>query len=247
VWFKTPSLKGLPYDPALVAWYAADYINGYGGTLPSDGTLIASAYDLSGFQNHVVNSNASTQYTFKTNIKNGRPALYAPDGTRTFVNSAPTNILTDNMSVFGVVKISNSGSFTRVIARVVSQTGGETTNAVLMQNTTNVRWSQPNSSTTFDGPNVAYSWVNNKAYIQEGHGNASTIPFVMLNGSVIDTGTATVSYNITNPELQIGNAGAVGSGAIQPYWFEIMIYKRMLNVNERAQVRAYLNAKWAVY
>jgi|SRR6478672_5266555 len=244
MWFQTPTLKGFPYDPSLVLWYSAESINGYRSTLPSDGTLIPMAYDLSGNNNHAVNSNSSTQPTFSTGIQNGRPGIFSIDAFRYLANTSPKNFRTDAISCFTVIR-PNTGSTNRIPLRITSTTGGETC-ICLLQGTTTARWAQPSSATGSPGPNVAYSWVSGANYIMEGHGDATNGTIVILNGSVLGT-SSNGGFNMTTPTITIGNSGTTGNASMQNYWFELLYYKRMLNSTERATVRAYLNAKWAVY
>lgn len=229
----------LPITNGLVFRLDANSITGL-----QDGDKVSQWLDLSGNNNHALQSEENRKPIYKTNIIKNK-SIVRFDGTKSLLanNSNSLNI-TPNITIIAVAKpnITDNGH-RRILIK------GHTA------------WSEPyyfyslwsHSSYLGFGINIngARKWAiynggitSNNVYILSGRYDGARQQWY-VNGSLIGSRNQSGNMSINNQPLRIGSTQASPGST----WFkgdiaEILIYNRALSDTERQEVESYLSEKW---
>lgn len=206
----------------------------------SAGTTLASSNnnpvgmwkDRSGNARHATQvSSLSSRPTFKTNVRNNRPAVYF-DGSGTWLSNTVYSY--SGVSTLFIVASNtyNNGYYfdgaTTSIVRGTYRFSETTANMYAPSSTIS-------SAASFNLSNIS---------LIESYWNGSASQ-VGVNGQI---GTAGYLPLYTLSGYTVGRTrNGSGAGISQGNFCEILHYERILDEAERKQVESYLNAKWSIY
>ena len=227
-----------PFSPAdlagLVAWFDADDVLG-NGSVVGDGTPIAT------WSNKSIAPDATaggTQPVYRAGVQNGRGGLQANGAYMGVPGNAVMQPITDTMTTFIVLRALGTGNFQTVWSFNECATGPCL--AIQQFSTTNdihLRVDTPGNINQLSSPRPTV--LDNTTHIL---------------GMTVDTGTR--SFFVDGAETALstyihgtgfGDNGLMGVlHGIDGYYFETIVYNRVLDAAERAQVEDYLRTKWAL-
>ena len=221
-----------------------------GGSLVAAGGTVARWEDKSGSARHATQGTAGDRPTRQTAVQNGKDVLRF-DGTSDYFGVAATTI-TNNVSgvtLFLVAKCTNTTT--------VSQAGGvyfasnaAGTRAAIFANPTTA------NTVSYGGRRLDADALDRND-LSVTHGGTFHVWSAVLNYSAAtkqvyqdgtlgnnDTSFQTAG-NTSATNSSVVNVGAVNATTFWPGDIcEVVVYDRALNGTERAQVEAYLKAKW---
>ena len=230
-----------PQHPSLVAHGAADQLFGPNSTLPSDGTAVGYVHDLSGYNNHAVQS-GSARPTFKTNIQNGLPGILFDAVSSQYLNIAHTESLdiTGSVLLYVVCKgVDDSAIFCGPYKDV------DTGNAPYGFGTQRQGQFSNGPDTATPGAGGSTAGIST---IIEIHFDGNEDGFYYR--STGETGTDTLIgggplKSNTRP-VRVGAQKVANMRFFDGHIFEWMIYASDTTAEFRTKVREYLSAKWNI-
>ena len=200
--------------------------------------------------------------TFVSNVKNGKPILR-------FGNNNDATVLRTNPTTFG-----NNGEFTIFTVHEYDDTDNSWAELISKGDLASDAGSQIAISPRFIASDPASSAFGVMGYADETYGwnflyqePASTSWSIIcgtqsitnnsqqyhVNGSLASSSASVGSINQLNIAIGIGNAGSTSTpsgasyGGFKGDLAEVIFYNRPLTTQERQQVEAYLNTKYAIY
>lgn len=238
--FDPKSITGLLY------WFAADKITG----VTVDDTIVTTWTDSSGNNRDAV-AGGTQRPTFKTNIKNGKPAIRFNGTTNVFriTGSAGTVNYTSGSSIFVVLNPSGSsatgGSWFSCHDTSYDYEGGNswlfhpssTTQLILYW-----RGSRPGGVTDANINTIGQY----TATVQQSAGNITQI--IRRNKTQLQTHTQAALGTCAPTEATIGGRfqTAFGSPFVKADILEILIYNTFIGTTNRDAVENYLATKYAL-
>lgn len=234
----------------LVAWWETTSEKSFIDTEAADSVSVSAWYDINQTSIKkfgVSQSNSTNKPTYKTSVINGLPALKF-DGANTYFSTGYNASLNPpTMTLFAVAQPSAVSAYGAVIS---SRYDPPHTGYML--------YAAPNSpvdheawfgdgNTTWSGSAVTSAIALSKPVIISVTNSGSSMTFYS-NSSLIGSASATFVPNNIG-ELRIG-AGKNESSPPQYYYNgyigEIILFKRVLNNEERKAVELYLSKKWSI-
>lgn len=220
-------------DPSSIsdlhAWYDADALTGLSDTDP-----VAQWDDESINGHHLTQDTGSAQPTYRTNRLNGLPGVAFDGGDGVFTPPSDAFSAVSGATVF-VVAQHSSGSLGSAQSAFAGRTSGGLNTHSVAGSGSSGNWSLWAGSTLDSGVDVSAS--------------AHRIT------AVVDGASSSIDIDGTS---QPGNAGTrsstrwfIGlSGGFNQNWsgevFEVIVYTRVLNSTEIADVESYLTTKWGL-
>jgi len=260
------TISGTTAVPICNLWLDAKDICGNGTTIPSDGALVASWTDKSGYGNNATNvslpggvSNGNVVYA--SSGLNSLPSLKF-NNTQYLSGTISITNTTNSISIFAVCSVNNQRWLARLIVLGVS--GGNYTNAGSVgllrggydyDNFGNLLSS--NWLCSYRGTNAigrfGPSPSTSRPYLHETWYDGSSGNMLIQQGAATITYTApsTGNFNISNfmigqdldpPDYTNLSSLAWFSGCIS----EILVYNAALNTTDRQYVEGYLSWKWGL-
>jgi hypothetical protein len=206
----------------------------------SAGTTLASANDnpvgmwkdRSGNARHATQvSSLASRPTFKTNVRNNRPAVYF-DGSGTWLSNTVYSysgvstlfIVASNTYDNGYYFDGAAGGIVRGTARY-----SQTTAKMFAPSTELL------SAASFNLSNISliecyWNSTSSQLGVNGQIGSATSVPLYTLSGYTVGR-----------------TRNGSGAGISQGNFCEILHYERILDAAERKQIESYLNAKWSIY
>jgi hypothetical protein len=236
------------WTPASIAglkvWLDASQITGL-----NDGDAVATWSDLSGLANDVTQATASQKPTYKTAILNGR-AVVRFDGVDDFMETA-VNFGTNNSLAGDIV------ASVFVVYRKLNVNAGHAygwgTGATMPLKSVGVYDDNSIQQYAFAGNNGLNfnSCASSTWFVREFHKSAGAIN---TTGETLLNGTSDLrsGSSANTPNVRGSDSFKVGRWTDTSYHLEgdvaeLLVYQGTAASSNRAGIRAYLNAKWAVY
>lgn len=230
--------------PNLSFWIKADSITGLANNAP-----VATWNDLSGNNNHVSQGTAGARPLYKTNIKNGLPAVFFDGVDDTLFNNAATNLPNSQritafyvFSIFAtateyiILDLRSNGNGNTILGNIGQHFISLTDNQFFLLHRDNGNGGTPQVIATpqFTGWRLAeVTWDG-------------TTGSLYLNGTLI--GSLAFPQTVSGLDfIRLGcNFEGIGK-FFKDYIAEVLIYRDFKSVSERALLREYLRTKWAIY
>lgn len=204
------------------------------GTIPaqSNNDYIGMWKDKSGNSRHATQvSSTSSRPILKTNIQNGKPAVYF-DGSGTWLSNTVYSY--SGASTLFIVASNNYNN-----GYYFDGAGASIQRGTLRDSETTVRMFAPSSS-IFSAASFALSNVS----LIESYWNSASSQ-CGVNGQMNTAGTLPL-YTMTGYTVGRTRNGS-GAGISQGNFCEILHYEAVLTLAQRQQVEAYLNQKWGIF
>jgi prepilin-type N-terminal cleavage/methylation domain-containing protein len=237
----------------LVLWIESVTDESFNSTETEDGVAISNWYDINP-QNSLKNSfaAASNKPTYAPNIINGLPAIKF-NGISSIMSSANfSNIITDAVTVFAVVKLP-----TTIVAPqpIIAKRSGVSANFQFGTGTSTAGWQFCDSTCATNysaGSKAAVSaggtYVASVVYTGSTTLGASTSTGITFfqNGVLADASqTTTTSLNSSaSGSLIVGGSGV--GGFFEGFIGEILVFDRAIKKEERQSIEGYLGKKWGI-
>ncbi len=247
-------IKALPGTECGQSIFTASYIGPFEGMIVwlkadtlglSDGTLVTTWPDASGFSNDFTGS--TNRYpTFKTNIQNSLPGVDFEIVSFNFHGlSCASDILVkgDSFSIAVVCNPKVSNSNTRRAVQL------SPSNWLL--GPYGVNWN------LYNGSFIADSAAGTSAAVLIGRQSISGGPYpsfigntdFYVNGTLIGSAVATTGPGLdinSDCAVGLGGAGLVTGETMEGYIFELLVYPFLLSSGQVASLNNYLRTKWAI-
>ncbi len=204
------------------------------GTIPaqSNNDYIGMWKDKSGNSRHATQvSSTSSRPILKTNVQNGKPAVYF-DGSGTWLSNTVYSY--SGASTLFIVASNNYNN-----GYYFDGAGASIQRGTLRDSETTVRMFAPSSS-IFSAATFALSNVS----LIESYWNSASSQ-CGVNGQMNTAGTLPL-YTMTGYTVGRTRNGS-GAGISQGNFCEILHYEAVLTLAQRQQVEAYLNQKWGIF
>lgn len=223
----------------LVLWLDATDPAG-NGTLPSNGSALATWVDKSGAGNNVTQSTGANKPSFNLNQLNSRPGITF-NGTTNYMQAASVASLGNTVTAFVVGSLSasasNNGTFFEYSNGSSSNTG-----CLLFYENLNMNFRVVDASTNLY--TSAFALSKPFTGILYAYSNGSTNNLFKYN--ISQNSVASANMNATN-KLTIGNLVAiVAAYTYLGFINEIIVFKTAITSAQQAQVINYLTNKWNI-
>lgn len=240
----TQGYRLLPEDPSMALHFDASRLLGANFPLPSDGTSVTFAFDLSGNNSHFTSRNAARQPLFKTNIQNGLPGILFQDSNDVLENlSCARGLDTTKGTIFTVGTPADTTSRKTVYNFYPLVSNATFLQMFLREVNNDFVADVPTSATTATGVvSGNYSAIPGIWY----HQYSSAGQSVYWNGVLQGSGTVATTYQIPKPMRMLIGANRLYGSAFLGYLHEFIIYDRVLSASEITTVQNYLKWKWGI-
>jgi hypothetical protein len=236
-----------PFTPASLAGLAAWYDASDAASITSSGGAVSQWNDKSGNARHLVQATGSSQPITGTRTQNSLNVIDFTAVSQRIEVTGFTAITTNTATAFAVFQWeTGSQNFARLWC--LAPAGGDesfvTTGMCVAQRRASTTWAQ-----AYNGAVAATAVIaqDTPALIaSQRNGDAGS--FWLNGGSASSTsGYGTSNFNIQDFYVATRFDHDTSNAPMDGWVAELILYSTALGATDRATVRDYLNAKWAVY
>lgn len=211
------------------------------------GSSVTEWRDKGRFSNHVSTSNGSEQPTLTSNALNSRPVVTF-NGSNILRKSAPVGLTGLNDWNFFIVCKFTSSAAIGILASIWNNSGSQISWAIGKSNTDVFLYHCGDNGTFQDALNHSDTHDDEYILVEVRHTAGTALEQIEIDGVISGNNGLANGLFASTADLRIGSR--FQGGADINLWngdlAELIIYSRILSVDEQTSMRAYLFEKWGV-